>query len=85
MGTYLIALNEDSPDEWEKLKGLGPDVHILTNRLAFIRSSDTGTNIADLLGMTSNGGVNGFVSNLENGGLYGYNDSDFWKWIKQES
>ena len=84
MKTYLIVLYEKSRDDWKALKQTWPDHHILTDRLAVIKSEDKRSDVANAMGMGPESNVYGLVCDVDSGGLYGFNSMEFWDWIEKE-
>ena len=85
MSIYLIALNEDSPNDWESLKEAWPDRHyILTDRLAFVapRGISLTEDIAETLGMDDDSNITGLVIEWQEP-CTGYNRKALWEWIRK--
>ena len=82
MAVYLIALNEPDENVWATVGNMWPKHHhILTDRMAFVAPEGVALTqeIADSLGMNSEGGVSGIVVELDNYG--GFNRSALAEWI----
>ena len=85
MSIYLIALNDDSPDEWGTLKKSWPNRHyILTNRLAFVAPEGISLteDIGEILGIDEEGDITGLVIEWQEP-CYGYNKKALWEWTKK--
>ena len=82
MAVYLIALNEPDENIWETVRNMWPERHhILTDSMAFVAPEGVALTqeIADSLGMNSEGGVSGIVAELNNYG--GFNRSALVEWM----
>lgn len=85
MSIYLVALNDDSPDDWATLKRTWPGRHhILTDRIAFVAPTELSLckDIGETLGMNKEKDVTGFVMAWE-GPCFGWNKSVLWEWMKK--
>lgn len=82
MAVYLISLNKPDENAWVKVRDIWPKRHhILTDHMAFVAPEGVTLTqeIADSVGMDSEGGVSGIVVELDNYG--GLNQSALVEWI----
>ena len=85
MAVYLVSFDEPVTDEWRSLKAVFPANYIVNHYSAFIRTDGSSMirDICDTLGMNNANKRRGFVTEVYNQRINGWNSQSLWEWIEK--